>query len=114
MNEIQKLVNFIDEKQGQDIKVLDMRQVTPYMDFMIVTHFSNPRLLGATADYLLEYLDQNGLNYRPLDRSDKSGWVLVDAGHIIIHLFLEEERNLYQLEKLWKDTLVSHESLERL
>lgn len=114
MNQIQKITKFLDEKQAQDLKVLDMRKVTPYMDYMVVTHFSNPRLLKATAEYLVEYLEENNISYRPLDKSDASGWMLIDANDIIIHLFLEEERNLYQLEKLWKDTVVEDELIASL
>lgn len=114
MSQIKDLVQFIDEKQGQDIKVLDMRDVTPYMDFMIVTHLSNSRLLEATAQYIVEYLEKNQIDYRPLDKGDQSGWLLIDAKHIVIHLFLKEQRDLYQLEKLWKDSVVIDELIESL
>lgn len=114
MDQLRQLIKFIDEKQGQEIKVLDMRNLTPYIDFMIVTHLSNPRLLKATAEYIADYLDTLQIEYRPYDKNDESGWILIDAHHLIIHLFLEEQRNLYQLEKLWKDVLLNDESLTSL
>ena len=114
MLKIEELVKFIDEKQGQDITVLDMRKVTYVMDFMIVTHVSNPRLLNALSEYVTVFLDQKGQSFRPLDKKSESGWILIDAHDIIIHLFLKEDRELYQLEKLWKDTIVDHESISSL
>lgn len=114
MNQIEKLVEFIDDKQGQDIEVLDMRPVSPFMDYMIVTHVSNPRLLGALAEYLRKYMDEQKIAYRPFDKNENSGWILIDANDIIVHLFLKEERDLYQIEKLWKDTLVKRETLSSL
>ncbi len=114
MNQIEKLVKFIDEKQGQEIEVLDMRPVSPFMDFMIITHVSNTRLLGSLAQYLIEYLDKEHIAYRPFDKNVESGWILIDANDVIFHLFLKEERDLYQIEKLWKDTLVNRETVASL
>lgn len=114
MNQIKGLIQFLDEKQAQEIKLLDMREVTPYMDYMIVSHFSNARLIAATAEYVTDYLDKEGIEYRSFDKNDESGWILIDAKHIIIHLFLKEQRDLYQLERLWKDTVVSDETLASL
>lgn len=114
MNQIEELVAFIDQKQGQEIEVLDMREVSPLMDYMIVTHVSNSRLLEALAEYLRVYLDEHQMSYRPYDRNGESGWILIDAHDIIFHLFLKEERDLYQIEKLWKDTLVKRENISTL
>jgi ribosome-associated protein len=114
MNQIEKLVQFIDEKQGQDIEILDMRPVSPFMDFMIVTHVSNPRLLLALSEYLREYFNENSIDFRPFDKNEESGWILIDANDIIVHLFLKEQRDLYQIEKLWKDTLIKRENISSL
>lgn len=109
MTIVNNLIKFIDEKQGQDIQLLDMREITPYMDYMIVTHVSNPRLLSALAQYVMDYLDEQQISYRPVDKTEESGWILIDANDIIVHIFLEPVRHMFQLEKLWKEALVHDE-----
>lgn len=113
MNLVKGLVNVIEDRQGQDIAVCDMREVSPFMDYMIMTHVSNPRLLGALAQYITDYLDEKQVSYAPIE-GDKSSskWLLIDAKEVIVHLFLEDERYTYNLEKLWADCLISLEEID--
>lgn len=109
MNEIQKLLNFLDQRKVEDLTLLDMRTISPLMDYMVIGTLSNSRLLDATSQYLKQYLDENGMSYYPISKAADSGWVLVDAKDVVIHLFLQEQRQLYNLEKLWSDCLVDLE-----
>ncbi|NLC41973.1 MAG: ribosome silencing factor [Erysipelothrix sp.] len=111
MSLIKELVNVIDQYQGEDITILDMKEVSPYMDYMIVTHVSNPRLLKALATYTQEFLDQKQVQYRPMEGDTTSRWLLIDGYEVVIHLFLEDERKVYNLEKLWRDCIVSIDSI---
>ncbi|HHX07592.1 MAG TPA: ribosome silencing factor [Erysipelothrix sp.] len=111
MSHIKNLLEFLDGRKVEDIALLDMRSVSPLMDFMVVGTVSNPRLMDATAQYLKQYLDEQGRSYYPISKSADSGWVLVDAKDVVIHLFLQQQRELYNLEKLWSDCLVNPDDL---
>lgn len=100
------IVAFLDEKQVEEITILDFNQKSSEFDYMLVGHVSNPRLLEAVANYTLDYLEQNGLDVKNVEGKAGSGWVLIDSGNIIIHLFLEETRRQYSLEKLWQEYVV--------
>ncbi len=111
MNEISKLLQFLDQRKVEDLALLDMRTTSPIMDYMVIGTLSNSRLLDATAQYLKQYLDENNKSYYPISKAGESGWLLVDAKDVVIHLFLQEQRSLYNLEKLWSDCLVNIEDL---
>lgn len=100
------IIALLDEKQVEEITVLDFNQKSSEFDYMIVGHVSNPRLLEAVANYTLDYLEVNGLNVNHVEGKASSGWILIDSGNIIIHLFLEETRRQYSLEKLWQEYVI--------
>lgn len=112
MSLVTDLIEVLDDKQGQDIAILDMRKVSPFMDYMLVTHVSNPRLLNAVKEHVLNFLDENNVEYSNVEGTPESKWLLIDAKEVVVHLFLEEERGVYNLEKLWQDCLVERETLE--
>lgn len=111
MSLVKELVNVIDKHNGENIVVLDMREVSPLMDFMIITHVSNPRLLGALANYTKEFFDKKNIEYRPIEGDSTSRWLLIDGYEVVVHFFLEDERDVYQLDKLWKDRIISIDQL---
>lgn len=112
MSLIKKTVEFIDSKQGEDIKVLKMTKANPLIDYMVICHVSNQRLLSSLANYIEEFFSENKIQIRPIIKKEDTQWILIDANDIIVHLFLEEDRQHFALEKLWKDCLVSIEELE--
>ncbi|MEA5026343.1 Ribosomal silencing factor RsfS [bioreactor metagenome] len=104
MNELLKtIVKAIDDKQGCDINVLDFRTASPLMDYFVITHVNNHRLLRAIADHTIEQIEKAGYAIRAVEGTEDSGWLLIDAYDVIIHIFLLEQRNYYGLDKLWGD-----------
>ncbi len=112
MSLIKEVVTFIDSKQGENIKVLKMTKVSPLMDYMVICHVSNQRLLYSLANYVEDFFSQKDIQIRPIIKKEDTHWILIDANDIIVHLFLEEDRQHFALEKLWKDCLVSVEDLQ--
>ncbi len=96
-----EIVAWLDAKLVENIIVLDFINKSSEFDYMIVGHVSNVRLLEAVANYLIDDLD----NCRIEGKAD-SGWILIDSGNIIIHLFLENIRYQYGLEKLWQEYVI--------
>jgi ribosome-associated protein len=93
----------LDEKKADNIVVLDMADTLAITDyFIIATGTSAPHLraLFKEMDALLTPL---GYEIHSKDKSHHSGWVIVDAIHFVIHIFAEDERDFYSLERLWKD-----------
>lgn len=97
----------IDEKKGFDIRDYDTTQLTPFMDHMIVASTNNIRQNNAIAQNIKDRLRENG--YRGSMRQEgtpESKWLLLDLKEVVVHLFVHDERQVYQLDRLYADVPV--------
>jgi len=86
---------------------LDLRQLSPYVDYFIVCTGASERQLKAIADGIEEHtVKQYDLKPRRREGIAESGWILVDYSDVIIHIFSASQRKYYQLEQLWKEAPV--------
>ena len=86
--------------------LIDIRELTPLADFFILVSAGNERTLGALADAVLESArEQFGVRGR-LQGQASEGWMVVDFGTVMVHLFSPEKRELYNLEQLWERSKV--------
>jgi ribosome-associated protein len=93
-----------DDKQGSDILVLDVGEIMGIVDFFVVTSASNTRLVRAIVDEVEEQIHVlAGVKPRAVEGLDDLAWVLIDYGDIVVHVFLDETREFYGLERLWAD-----------
>jgi len=100
------LAELLKDKKAQDILVLDLAQLTSITDYFILATVNSSTQSKALVRFIEEYLKEYDI--RPLVKNDEyeSPWVLLDYNYFIIHLFLKEGREYYQLEKLWSDAPV--------
>lgn len=101
-------VETIDAKQGRGIVVLDLRGLTPVADRFIVATAEAARHLDALAEAVVEAVRCAGaVGAHPrIEGTSRSGWVIVDLGADVVHLFDEETRRRYDLEGVWADAEV--------
>ncbi len=93
-----------DDKKGEDILVLDVADIMGIIDAFVITHASNPRLVRAIVDEVkAQLLERAGVKPRAIEGLDDLTWVLLDYGDLVVHVFLEETREFYGLERLWAD-----------
>jgi ribosome-associated protein len=81
--------------------MLDMRGVTLLADYFILCSGSSSRQVKAISDELVEKLKWQGSRLASAEGTPESGWVLIDFGSVIAHIFSPEQRNYYRLEELW-------------
>ena len=70
-------------------------------DYMIVVSGNNPTHLGALANHVALYAKKAGLKSHGIEGSRESSWVVLDIGDIILHIFMPESRDLYDIESMW-------------
>ena len=94
-------MDFISDKKGSDIVLLDLRPVSLLADYFIICSGDSDRQIKAIVEEVTEKL--KALNTHPLNIEGlpASGWVLLDYGAIVVHVFAPATRSYYQLEKLW-------------
>jgi ribosome-associated protein len=94
-------VNALEEKKGEDIILLDIQGLASFTDYFVFCSGTSDRMLQALADAAVESVHkQFRLNAR-VEGEPEGGWVLVDFGDVILHLFSPDRRNYYRLEVLW-------------
>ena len=98
-----KIVDILDEKQGEDILFLDIHEVTTLAEYFIICTGSNIRLVQALVRTVKkEIKTEYGINPR-LEGEAQAGWVLADYGDLILHVFSPDRREFYRLEELWSE-----------
>mgnify|MGYP003512960853 CR=1 FL=1 len=99
----QEIYQALADAKGQDIKVLDVRKVTDFTDYMIIASGTSSRHVQTLADKICVRMKELGL--MPIGREGEAvgDWVLIDFGDVVAHLMRPQVRDLYNLEKLWGD-----------
>lgn len=97
------IVRVLDAKKAGDLLVVDVRQQSGITDYLVLgTGTSEPHLRALRVE-LEKTLDQNRIPIVGMDAAKGSGWVVIDAFDVMVHLFTPENRRRYRLDLLWKD-----------
>lgn len=92
------------DKKAFDIRVLDVGDLIGVTDFFVLISAGNERQLGTVVDEIHQQLKQrHGLAPRRREGARDTGWMLIDYGDIVVHVFTSEQREYYDLERLWSD-----------
>ncbi len=96
--DVQKILT---EKNAQNIVTIDLKGKSALADYMIIVSGSNPTHLSALASHVALYAKKKGLKGYGIEGSRESAWVVLDIGDIILHIFMPETRDLYDIENMW-------------
>lgn len=98
------IARIIDDKKGTDIIVLPVGDVVGITEYFVVASASNVRLVGAVTDAVLGEVRET-LGRGPLrsEGTREKQWVLIDYGDVVVHVFVDEARRFYEIERLYKD-----------
>jgi ribosome-associated protein len=98
-----RIASLADERKAQDPLVLDLRELTIVTDyFVLLTGTSRPHVLGI-ADYIKEELGKCGVHPQQREVDQGAQWLLLDYGSVVVHIFQQQTRLFYSLDRLWND-----------
>lgn len=100
------VVDVVANKKAANLLMLDMRQITLLADYYVLCDGTSKRQMDAITEGLLEALKKEGTHAAVVEGTPESGWMLIDFGSVIVHVFSPEKRAYYQLEELWKEAPV--------
>ncbi len=109
---VKMAVDALEDKKGQDIKIININQVSVIADYFIIASGSNTNQVQAMADNVQEMLYKAGYECRQTEGYQSGNWILLDYNDIIVHIFCIEDRLFYDLERIWSDgKLIEKEDL---
>ncbi len=97
------LMKFLDEKQGDDISILDVRSICSITDCVMIVTAKGVRHAQSLADYVLEHAKKEKIEYLGMEGYQGGDWILIDLNDVLIHVFIEEVRQFYNIEGLFSE-----------
>jgi ribosome-associated protein len=91
------------DKKASDVMILDIQEVTTFADYFVICSGNSSRQINAVADAIEEELDKQGARLLHREGTADAGWVLLDFGDVIVHVFGAKEREYYRLERVWSE-----------
>lgn len=99
----QLIAQAADDKQADDIVLIDVHEAMPFTDIFVICSADNERKVKSIADEIDDRMNKINHKVKRSEGQDQYRWVLLDFGDVIAHIFHEEDREYYALDKLWKD-----------
>lgn len=93
----------LSDKKANDIQVIDIQNISVIADYFILADGDNLNQMQAMQDAVDEKFERAGISVKQIEGNQKSTWVLMDYGDIIVHIFSKEDRLFYDLERIWRD-----------
>ena len=103
-----KTAEVIYSKKGQNITLIDISKTSGFADYFVITDVPSERLMKTVSDEVEEKLAELGIFLKHSEGKNGSGWILMDFGDIIVNVFSKEQRDRYNLEKLWGDGEITY------
>jgi ribosome-associated protein len=100
---LKAVVQVLDAKKAEDLQVLDVSQQSSITDYLVLANGNSEPHLRALRVELEKVLDSNHARILGMDAAKGSGWTVVDAFEVMVHLFTTENRDKYRMDLLWKD-----------
>lgn len=100
---LELVVKAADKRQAENILAFDVRGLSILADYFVVLNGSSNRQNRAIANSIVEDAAEKGARIKGVEGKEGSGWTLIDLSDVIVHVFSKEDREVYNIEKLWSD-----------
>ena len=100
---LKTIYNAIDDKKAIDIKIIDIKDISVLADYLVIAGGSNKSQVQAMVDSVEEELANDKVYTNHVEGYSSANWILLDYSDIIVHVFNQEDRLFYDLERLWQD-----------
>lgn len=100
---LEMVVKAADGRRAEDIVALKVDEISPMADYFVIMTGGSDRQVQAITNAIVEKAHENKLEIGSVEGKNHAKWVLIDLGDVVVHVFREETRQFYNLEKLWSD-----------
>ena len=98
-----KAAAFLDNKKAEQLNVIEIDNISSLADYFVIATGNNNTHVRALADELDEKLKAEGLPHARMEGYRSNSWILLDYGNVVVHIFTQEGRDFYDLDRLWAD-----------
>ena len=103
LEQARKIVQVMDSKKAKDIRLIKIEGISSLGDYFVVASASNTTQVKAIADEVEDEMTKLGLEPNRVEGRQSAQWILMDYYDVMVHVFLDEARSFYNLERLWSD-----------
>lgn len=100
---VETIKKAMEDKKAENIKVIYIGEISVVADYFVICSASNSSQLEAIVDNISEELAKQNIFTKKTEGNRNSGWILMDYGDVVVHAFLREDREFYNLERIWSD-----------
>ncbi len=100
---VKTVAEALKEKKGEDVRVLDIHDISSVADYFIIAAGNNERQIQTLSDNVEEKLKKEGIEPAGIEGYPQASWILLDYTDFVVHIFSKEDRLFYELERIWKD-----------
>jgi len=100
---VHTIISTLEEKKGEEILLMDLIKMAAFTDYFIICTGTSDRMLDALADSVILSVNEKHKIKGRIEGKSQYGWMVIDFGSILVHLFSPDQRNYYKLEDLWQD-----------
>ena len=101
MDILKNIIEDLEDNKAIDIVSLDVKEKTSLTDFMVFATGTSNRHIHSLSRSIYEKLKKNGFTNSVVEGDNSTGWIVIDTGDVVVHIFKKESREFYNLEKMW-------------
>ncbi|ABN52470.1 MAG TPA: ribosome silencing factor [Hungateiclostridium thermocellum] len=105
---VEKIVSILEEKKAKDLNIIDIREISILADYFVICSGTSTTHIKTLADEVEEKMLEAGIELLHKEGYNSARWILLDYGEVVVHIFHEEDRQFYNLERLWADGVMKH------
>lgn len=95
------IIDALEDRKGENIVLLDIHEIASFTDYFIICNGTSDRMLDSLAEGVMRKVREVHQIHGRVEGAPSGGWVIVDVGDVVVHLFSPDQREYYQLEQLW-------------
>ena len=104
---VQSIVNALDDNKAEDIQIISLKGKADFAEFMVIASGRSSRHVDSVSEKVYRELKKDKLYCNIPEGRPLCDWTVIDAGHVLVHIFRDEIRSIYDLEKLWSEEFSS-------
>ncbi|HHX17954.1 MAG TPA: ribosome silencing factor [Clostridium sp.] len=103
-----KIADVLEDKKAKDIRIVDIKELSTLADYFVLSSGTSVTHIKMLSDEVEKRMEEENVKILHREGYNSARWILIDYGSVVVHIFHEEDRDFYNLERLWSDGIKEH------